>query len=278
MPVSFAANGLANSVSRCIIARMPTEAAGFAATAVRSDSIGGDGSEGSNVSGVSGTVVLPRSSPGHRTRPGAHPGHPPGSRHAAGAVPGRVNGWTAGSGGRQSQVDKIGRRGRRRTARKRCPDARAQCRTVDASDGPIRRTAARYGWACGAPFVRTRWNAPGGGGGAARSASADGTPRRAVHAGWPRRRGPQAARCRVRRLAHHPLRGELTSEPFRRKHDMTTKVLVHGVPETSAIWEPMLTHLTELGHDDVVVRDMRVRRVRIRAPQHDPAPQGERLR
>ncbi|MDY7086582.1 MAG: alpha/beta hydrolase [Actinomycetota bacterium] len=33
---------------------------------------------------------------------------------------------------------------------------------------------------------------------------------------------------------------------------MTTKVLVHGVPETSAIWEPMLGELAALGHRDVI--------------------------
>ncbi|WP_224391159.1 alpha/beta fold hydrolase [Pseudonocardia sp. ICBG1293] len=33
---------------------------------------------------------------------------------------------------------------------------------------------------------------------------------------------------------------------------MTTTVFVHGVPETSAIWTPVLAELAELGHHDVV--------------------------
>lgn len=33
---------------------------------------------------------------------------------------------------------------------------------------------------------------------------------------------------------------------------MTTTVFVHGVPETSAIWTPVLAELAELGHDDLV--------------------------
>ncbi|MEV8406815.1 alpha/beta hydrolase [Streptomyces niveus] len=31
-----------------------------------------------------------------------------------------------------------------------------------------------------------------------------------------------------------------------------TKVLVHGLPETSAVWEPLLEELVKLGHRDVV--------------------------
>src|SRR2546430_16550704 len=69
MPVSCAANRLGNSASRCVIARMPAEAAGFDATAASRDSIGVDGSVGANISVVvSGTVVPPS---------GAHPGTTP---------------------------------------------------------------------------------------------------------------------------------------------------------------------------------------------------------
>src|SRR6266540_2596951 len=106
MPVSLAANRLANSVSRCIIARIPTEAAGLAATAVSRDSIGVDGSEGSNVSGVSGTVVLPREYTGSPHRPACPPGAAPrdsGTRPVR--FPEGVNGWTGGLADASPNVD-----------------------------------------------------------------------------------------------------------------------------------------------------------------------------
>src|SRR6266540_5669654 len=102
MPVSFATRGLGNSDSRCMIARIPPEAAGFTATAESRDSMGADGSNGDDVSVT--VVAFLGSSPGQAHRAAYPPRVTPGLRHAAGAVPEGQSGGLAGSGGYQAQV------------------------------------------------------------------------------------------------------------------------------------------------------------------------------
>src|SRR6266536_161312 len=98
MPVSFATRGLGNSDSRCMIARIPSEAAGFTATAESRDSMGVDGSNGDDVSVT--VVAFLGSSPGQAHRAAYPPWGDPGG---CGTRPARSrkgqSGGLAGSGG-----------------------------------------------------------------------------------------------------------------------------------------------------------------------------------